>query len=151
MSADPARAFRLDSFLPYQVNVLAGRLSLELSRVYADRFGITIPEWRVLAHLAGNARVSVREIHERVAMDKVKVSRAAAALEAAGHISKAINPADRRLVELQLTKQGQKLFAAIAPLALAYEADVLGKLTPDEADMFRALVDKLSAAIGSAC
>jgi len=44
----------LDKFLPYLVNKLASRLSDELAAVYQQRFGITIPEWRVIAHLAEN-------------------------------------------------------------------------------------------------
>jgi DNA-binding MarR family transcriptional regulator len=139
----PTDDFQLEGFLPYQVNVLATRLSQSLADVYEARFGLGIPEWRVLAHLAANAKVSVREIYERVSMDKVKVSRAAANLEAAGHLSKQVNASDRRLVELQLTASGRKLFASIAPLALAYEKDVLSCLSDDEQHSFRTILEKL--------
>ncbi len=143
MAGKATKNFDLDAFLPYRVNVLARRLSLDLARVYETRFGISIPEWRVLAHLAGHAKVSVREIHARVSMDRVKVSRAAARLEAAGHISKEVNPSDRRLVELQLTARGRALFAGIAPLALSFEEEALSTLSPDEQAQFRALIEKM--------
>src|ERR1700722_4400339 len=133
----------LDRFLPYLVNVLASRLSRELASVYEKGFGISIPEWRVIAHLSQNRNVSVREIHERVDMDKAKVSRAAARLEGAGIIEKKVNGADRRLVELQLTKKGRKMFAEIEPLALAYEQDQLSRLSRKEQASLRAIVDKL--------
>jgi hypothetical protein len=55
----------LDRFLPYRLNVLASRVSADLARVYEHRFGISIPEWRVLAHLAQNGQISVREIYRR--------------------------------------------------------------------------------------
>jgi len=139
----PSTPLDLDGFLPYLVNVLASRLSRELAQVYEARFGISIPEWRVLAHLAQNRNVSVREIHERVDMDKSKVSRAAARLEATGVIEKNVSPADRRLVELRLTRKGRRLFGEIAPLALAYEQDVLSALSPAERSAFRAAVEKL--------
>ena len=77
-------ALDLDRFIPYLVNVLASRLSRELAKVYEARFGISIPEWRVVAHLSQHEDVSIREIHDRVDMDKAKVSRAAARLEAVG-------------------------------------------------------------------
>ena len=140
----PSRAtLDLDRFLPYLVNVLASRLSRELASVYEKGFGISIPEWRVIAHLSQNRNVSVREIHERVDMDKAKVSRAAARLEGAGIIEKKVNGADWRLVELQLTKKGRKMFAEIEPLALAYEQDQLSRLSRKEQASLRAIVDKL--------
>jgi DNA-binding MarR family transcriptional regulator len=144
MSRDDS-TLELDRFLPYLVNVLASRLSRELAGVYETRFGITIPEWRVIAHLSQNRNVSVREIHERVDMDKAKVSRAAARLEAIGVIEKKVNEEDRRLVELQLTKKGSRLFAEIEPLALAYERKVLSRLSREERSSFRAVVDRLLA------
>jgi DNA-binding MarR family transcriptional regulator len=135
----------LDHFLPYLVNKLASRLSDELASVYQHRFGITIPEWRVIAHLAENRNVSIREIFVRVAMDKSKVSRAAARLESAGFVEKKINPADRRLIELRLTPKGRQLFKKIEPLALAYEREALSALSAAEAELFRKLVGKLLA------
>jgi len=133
----------LDRFLPYLVNKLASRLSDELASVYRARFGISIAEWRVIAHLAAHKNVSIREIFVRVAMDKSKVSRAAARLELSGLVQKNVNTADRRLIELQLTAKGRKLFEAIEPLALAYEREALGALTGEEEESFRYLVGKL--------
>lgn len=135
----------LDRFLPYQVSLLAARLSAALSRVYAERFGITIPEWRVIAHLSQHRKVSVREVQARVGMDKSKVSRAAARLELAGLVEKRVNAGDRRLVELSLTRKGRRLFAEIAPLALAFEADLVAALPAVEAEAFRSAVAALLA------
>lgn len=145
MAEPPPPDFDLDRFLPYRVNVLASRLSRDLARQYERKFGISIPEWRVIAHLAQNRNVSVREIHERVDMDKSKVSRAAARLESAGLIEKNVHPSDRRLVELHLTRKGRRLFAEIAPLARAYETEMLSRLTDEERRVFEAAVDKLLA------
>lgn len=139
------KTFNLDDFLPYLVNVLANRLSVDLARVYQSRFGIGIPEWRLLAHLSGNTKVSVRDVYERVSMDKVKVSRAAARLEAGGFILKEVHPTDRRLIELQLSDRGRALFAKIAPLALAYEDEVLSRLSASEQKVFISVVRKLIA------
>ena len=129
--------------MPYLVNALARRFSTELATVYQARFGISIPEWRVIAHLAQNRKVSVREIYARVAMDKSKVSRAAARLEGAGIVEKRTGAADRRLVELQLTRKGRRLYGEIEPLALAYERESLSPLSLRERRLFRALVGKL--------
>lgn len=128
--------FDLTSFLPYQLSVAASRVSKGFADRYRKEFGLSIPEWRVLAHLANETAVSVREIQARVDMDKSKVSRAAASLEAAGLIEKRENPDDRRLLDMRLTLQGQALIARIVPIADDYQAEVLKKLGVD-ADAFR--------------
>jgi DNA-binding MarR family transcriptional regulator len=129
--------FDLNAFLPYQLAVVAARISRDFARRYSTEFGLTIPEWRVIAHLAQAGTVSVREIHERVDMDKSKVSRAAARLEAAGLIAKAPHPTDRRLVALSLTGTGQALMARITPIARSYEAEVEARLGPARSAAFR--------------
>lgn len=139
--------FDLASFLPYRLSVLARRVSMDFARLYGDRFGISIPEWRVLAHLSQNDSVSVREIHRMADMDKSKVSRAVARLEASGLVEKRESPSDRRLVVLKLTPKGWDMVAAIVPLARGFEAEVERALGPADADGFRENVEKMIAAL----
>jgi len=127
--------FLLDEFLPYRVAVLAGRLSREYSRIYQDRFGLSRAEWRVVAHLSQEPAVSVRDIHDRVDMDKPKVSRAAKRLEKAGFITKQAHSGDKRLVELALTEKGRAMMAELAPLAQAFQEEMIARLG-DDADGF---------------
>lgn len=127
-------SFDLSDFLPYQLAVASSRISREFAEKYRAEFGLTIPEWRVLAHLAQSDAVSVREIHARVDMDKSKVSRAAARLEAAGLIEKRENVEDRRLLDMRLTAKGRDLIARIVPIADAFQSDLirkLGDVSPD--------------------
>ena len=140
---DDTSTFVLDRFLPYQLNVLAGRLSRGLARRYREAWGISVAEWRVVAHLSQASAVSVREIHDRVDMDKSKVSRAASRLERAGFVTKRANPDDRRLVELALTERGREMIADLAPQALDYERRVLEGLSPRQAAAFRLAVARL--------
>jgi DNA-binding MarR family transcriptional regulator len=135
--------FRLNDFLPYQLAVLASRVSRDFARIYEVEFGLSVAEWRVIAHLGEGGEVSVREIHARVDMDKSRVSRAAARLEAAGLLAKSVNTADRRLVSLSLTPAGHDMLATIAPRARAYEADLLARLPAEEKRMLRACVQAM--------
>lgn len=141
-----AGRLKLDRFLPYRLNVLASRVSRQLGQAYGARFGISIAEWRVIAHLAEADRISVREICRRVDLDKSKVSRAVASLEASGLVEKKVSAVDRRLVELRLTGKGRRLFAEIEPLALAYEAALVTALTADERRALRRIIEKLTSA-----
>lgn len=136
--------FDLTQFLPYQLAAAAERVSHEFAVTYRREFGISIPEWRVLAHLSQEGEVSVREIEARVAMEKSKVSRAASRLEAAGYVAKRVNADDRRLVVLNLTEGGRALMARLVPMALAYQRELLAALGPEAAPLSAALATILA-------
>ena len=135
--------FDLNGFLPYQLAVLASRVSREFSTLYKQKFGISVAEWRVVAHLSQEGSVSVREIHKRVDMDKSKVSRAASRLEQRGFVTKSANPDDGRLVSLALTESGQQMIAEMTPIAREFEASVLAELG-DDAEVFRGLIAQVA-------
>ncbi len=134
------RSVDLSAFLPYQLAVAAARVSKQFSDRYRAEFGLSIPEWRVLAHLAGGDAVSVREIHARVDMDKSKVSRAAARLESAGLIEKRESAVDRRLLDMRLTAAGHELIGRIMPIADDFQSDLEARLGQDAAPFRRALL-----------
>lgn len=135
-------SFDLSAFLPYQLAVAANRISKGFAEMYRAEFGLTIPEWRVLAHLAQSDQISVREIQAKVEMDKSKVSRAAARLEAAGLIEKRENLEDRRLLDMRLTAKGRDLIARIVPIANSYQSKILAEIGAD-APAFRAALLRL--------
>jgi len=133
--------FDLEEFLPYQLAVLADQVSRGFSALYRQRYGLSVAEWRVVAHLGQSGMVSVREIHRRAMLGKSQVSRAASKLERNGYITKAANPADGRLVSLALTERGKAMLADLAPKAMAYEREILTAL--DGGTEFRASVRQL--------
>ena len=44
-------ALKLEEFLPYRLNVCASLVTRALSSIYAERYKIGVPEWRVLVTL----------------------------------------------------------------------------------------------------
>src|SRR5688572_23274866 len=72
---------RLEEFLPYRLNVVASVVSQALSRLYAGKYGIGVPEWRVLVTLGQYGRMTGKAIGAHSHMHKTKVSRAVAILE----------------------------------------------------------------------
>ncbi|WP_231704061.1 MarR family winged helix-turn-helix transcriptional regulator [Cochlodiniinecator piscidefendens] len=120
--------FVLEDFLPYQLAAASSRVSAGFAEIYKQKFGISLAEWRLVAHLSQTSAVSVREIHNRIDMDKSKISRAATRLEASGHVTKRENSKDRRLIELALTQKGRDMMEELTPLARQYEQEVLQQL-----------------------
>jgi len=144
-------AFHLQEFLPYAITVLAGQMSDQFAAQYRSRFNISVAEWRVLAHVADDDQLSVREISAAVVLDKAKTSRAIARLEAAGHVRKRAGKTDGRLIRVSLTPKGRRLYDRIVPLANAFQASLLDALDPaartelaDALARLRAKLDRLS-------
>ena len=135
--------FDLNTFLPYRFSVIASAMSKNFAALYEAEFAITNPEWRVIAHLANNRRISVREIVEMVDLDKVRVSRAVTALTSRGIINKRTSKQDRRLVELTLTRKGRSLYKQMVPRAKHYQCDVLKALTPEDRKTLMRLLKQL--------
>lgn len=123
--------FDLDSFLPYRLSVAAAMISQRFATLYAQEAGLSIPEWRVLAHLSGSGAVSVRDIQQRVSLEKSSVSRAATRLEDAGYITKSVNTGDRRLLSLILTPKGRALMERLGVLAASFQQEIATELGPD--------------------
>jgi DNA-binding MarR family transcriptional regulator len=144
---------KLDAYLPYRLSVASNAVSGLIARAYQDRFGLTIPQWRlvcVLAEDGGVARAGLTQgqIVARTVMDKVTVSRATQGLVKRRLVSRADHHADGRSHVLELTPEGRRLYAEIAPLALAYEAALIAGLSPDEVALVKRLLARLQAAAG---
>jgi DNA-binding MarR family transcriptional regulator len=132
--------FQLDEFLPYRLSVAANRVSRMFSRRFADTFGLSIPEWRVLAVLGRVGSASPSAVGEMAAMDKVKVSRAAASLVARGMLRQTQDPDDGRARVLRMTRKGSSAYEGAVPLAREMEGEIASGLSrPEWAALHKAL------------
>ena len=139
---------KLDSYLPYRLSVASNAVSGLIARAYEDRFGLTVPQWRVICVLAEDGGLTQVQVVARTVMDKVTVSRAAQGLVKRRLVTRAENKTDGRSHVLALTPEGRSLHAEIAPLALAYEAALIAGLAPDEVVLLKRLLGRLQAAAG---
>jgi DNA-binding MarR family transcriptional regulator len=121
----------LEQFVPFRLSVLANRVTRSVARVYARRFHLSAPEWRTMAVLGRYGAMTANSVVERTAMDKVRVSRAVARLLAYGRITRRTDPDDRRRAILDLTAEGHTVYAAIVPMVLAVENELLASLTAE--------------------
>ncbi len=135
----------LEEFLPYRLAILSHSVSQSIASIYEKRFGVSIPEWRVIAIVGRFPDLSAVEVAERTVMDKVAVSRAVTKLIKSGVIDRQFADADRRRSILNLSEKGREVHDEIAPLALKMEADLLEDLTADETRVLERVIDKLYA------
>lgn len=135
---------RLADFLPYRLSVASNAVSERIARTYQARFGLKVPEWRVIAVVAEAGEATQAALVAATGMDKMTVSRAVSALVARGLVGRA-TAADRRTRALQLTPAGKALHAEIAPLALEIEAELLSGLAAGERRQLMDLLQRLEA------
>jgi DNA-binding MarR family transcriptional regulator len=141
-AADGAR-LDLEDFVPFRLAVLANRVTRAVARVYAKRFHLSAPEWRAMAVLGRYGAMTANSVVERTAMDKVRVSRAVARLLVHGRITRRTDPDDRRRAILDLTAEGRAVYAAIVPIVLAVESELLATLTTEERQQLGTILHKL--------
>ena len=135
----------LEDFLPYRLAILSHTVSGLIARVYDKRFGLTIPEWRVIAIVGRFPGLSAVEVAERTMLDKVAVSRAVTKLIKAGRIDREFADADRRRSILTLSEDGRKVHDEVAPLALEMEQDLLHGLNDDQVSLLNIVIERLLA------
>lgn len=133
----------LDRFLPYRLSVLSNRISQDLARLYAERFELSVTEWRIMAVLGRYPNLSANEVAERTAMDKVAVSRAVTSLLESGRLKRRTHGSDRRRSVLALSAKGLRVYDEIVPLALAYEQRLLAGLPNDERAALHRLLTRM--------
>ena len=139
---------KLDAYLPYRLSVASNAVSGLIARAYQDRFGLTVPQWRLICVLAEDGGLAQGQIVARTVMDKVTVSRAAQGLLKRHLVARSDHHADGRSHVLALTREGASLYAEIAPLALAYEAALIAGLSPEDVALLKRLLGRLQGAAG---
>lgn len=135
---------RLADFLPYLMSVTTNAVSDLIAAEYQSRFGLKIPEWRVMAILGDSGPRTQRDLVAATRMDKVAVNRACKVLEERALVSRSPNARDGRSHHLGLTRAGKAMHAEIMPHALAMESRIFAVLDPAERDQFKAMLGRIA-------
>lgn len=123
--------FDLQDFLPYLLNQAAEATSRGFQATYRTRYGLTRTQWRVMANLGRFGAMTARDICRLSHIEKTKVSRAVAGLEAEGLLTRSTSPDDRRAENLSLTPKGRAVFTEIGQHAQDFDAALRARLGPE--------------------
>lgn len=137
----------LPSFLPFRLNQLAADISGRLAAIYEKRFGIDVPQWRVLATLVDRDSATAQDIVESTRTHKSTISRAVQALIDRGLVSSRPDGDDGRSRRLALTDDGRALTDEIIPLARRFESDLLGRMGERQSGRLLEQLSALEAAL----
>jgi MarR family transcriptional regulator for hemolysin len=127
-----------------------GYLIHEVARLLKRRFedeakshGITLPQWRALAHIALHEGITQRALADAIDADPMTVSGILDRLEKRGMIDRSADPSDSRAKLARLTPEGELMFRKARETGLAmYEAATVG-LTAEERDAMQSALCKM--------
>ena len=148
MGANDTITQPLAEFLPYQLSIASNAVSSRIAEQYRVRFGLKVPEWRIMAVLGDAGPLTQRDLSEATLMDKVAVNRACKVLEDRGLAARSPNKDDGRSHHLELTDAGREMHAGIMPLARAMEAEILAGFTAEELAQFRTYLGRVRKSAG---
>jgi MarR family transcriptional regulator, temperature-dependent positive regulator of motility len=125
--------------------VLLIRLSKAVHRSATDEvLGIRLKDYVMLFHLREGARAQ-SELCGAMNLDPNNCVLLLNDLEAAGHVERKRDPADRRRHIVEMTAAGQKALAKAERAMEGLEDAVLGALAPEERDQLRGLLARALA------
>jgi DNA-binding MarR family transcriptional regulator len=135
-------------FVPFRLNRLAAEVSAALSGEYQARYGLDIPEWRVLATLGFRAEpCSAQYISHCTRTHKSTISRAVTALMQRQLVERVENEDDRREFSLRLTRKGRALYEELIPRLLRKEREIMSCLTAQERESFALALGKIEKSL----
>ena len=141
---------RLDlfKFVPFRLNRLSAEVSQTLSSEYQERYGLDIPEWRVLATLGfRNEACTAQYISHCTRTHKSTISRAVMSLMQRHLVERVENADDRREFSLRMTEKGKALYEELIPRLLRKEQGIMACLSAQERKDFARLLGKMEASL----
>jgi DNA-binding MarR family transcriptional regulator len=136
-------------FVPFRLNRLGAEVSAALSSEYRARYGLDIPEWRVMATLGfRDEACSAQYISQCTRTHKSTISRAVTSLIERQLLERVENADDRREFRLRMTPKGRALYEELIPRLLRREQEILACLSARERDEFARLLGKIEDSLG---
>jgi len=122
------------------------RVSRIVSRAFDEALaeaGGSLPVWVVLISLKSGQTASQRELAGVVGIQGATLSHHLDAMESAGLVTRRRDPRNRRLHLVELTPDGDALFARLREVAFAFDQRLRAGLTEQDVDRLDALLARL--------
>lgn len=129
------------------IGLFVARSSKAVSRAFdsvlADRGG-SLATWLVLASLAGGLHGSQRSIADAVGVEGPTLTHHLNRMEAAGLVTRERDPQNRRVHQVELTREGREEFRALLGGVQAFDRRLRKNFTDAEMATLRSLLQRLA-------
>ncbi|TSH93134.1 MarR family transcriptional regulator [Verticiella sediminum] len=116
---------------PFVADYLAALLA-QASQLISAEFhqvvrahGVSVPEWRVLASLAGSGEMSIGGLAQLSVTKQPTLTRMLDRIAAKGYVERVSHDTDRRVTLVRITEKGERTVADLIRLAKEHEQRVL--------------------------
>ena len=140
----------LGSIVKYDIEQTIGFLLAKAhQRGYAlfkerlNPFGLTPQQYCLLAFLWKQDALTQAELSDKTGVDRTTMGGLIDRLAKDGLVARLPHPDDRRAYRICLTERGKSLEDELCPLARQVRERFLARLTPDEQETLRGLLEKL--------
>lgn len=113
--------------------------------LFRERFGLKLPEWRVLGMTHAMQPVPFNQLYRYLVMDKGQLSRTVKALTERGLIEILPSDLDARQIQLCTTEAGRDLHDRALTYTRERNEVTVEPLTPEECTEFMRILNKISA------
>lgn len=119
------------------------RLMQERIEVRFAEQGCTLQQWVVLMHLRDGLAITVADLCRDLNHDSGAMTRLIDQLESRNLIERRRNSEDRRVIELSITKTGDKLLDELIPTACGMLNETLDGFSRDEVKQLQSLLGRM--------
>ena len=132
----------VDDYLPALLGQASHLISSEFHEV-VRREGLSVPEWRVLASLAGGQPLSTGLLAQISLTKGPTATRLLDRMESRGQVERLAHESDRRVTRVRITAEGQRTVSRLMKLAKEHETRVLEPFGLDRADALKATLRQI--------
>lgn len=103
-------------------------------RQFFGQYGLTVPRYYALYHIAEEPGISLSQLSQRMFCDKSNITRIIKGLEGDGYVSRESHETDGRALRLYLTENGVSILGTVSAGHHAYNDTRFDCFTPAESD-----------------
>lgn len=133
---DDRRIIDFTTYIPFFLVAVNNALSAGSSRLYREKYGIGIVDWRIFAMLAAEPNIPATRICDHIALDKGAVSRALKALAKRGYLNSKLCERDSRVRRWTISEKGYELYDEVIEIAVAREENLIRGISPNDLEAF---------------
>jgi len=120
--------------------IVLTHLHRDMSRAFSQRVGMSFSRILVLHELMHAGEISQTELQQRLGMEGALITRFAKQMEAAGLITRRVDPKDNRFMLVALAPAGRQFMEEMGTVSEEFESRLLEGLSEEErSSMVRAM------------
>jgi DNA-binding MarR family transcriptional regulator len=116
---------------------------------FAEKYQITLTDWRIIMTLALVSEGAAHELCDATGMHPMNVSRSLASLRRQGRVAERRDPLNRRRKIITLTEEGRALYEGLMPHLRKFTRFIFGSMSAEDVAAFARLVESLTAHVES--